>query len=118
MQDREPGDPLIARALTFWDGLLDADRSVVPAAALTGAGRWTYVAGLATHDWFDRMERTLKATGGAVDSRNGGGGPVQGRNAVRSSTADAPTDAGTRRAMAASSRGRVCRGSTAGSIGT
>jgi len=67
VQDREPGDPLIARGLAFWDGLLDADRSAVPPAALTGAGRWTFVPGLAMHDWFDRMERTLQATGGAVD---------------------------------------------------
>lgn len=67
VQDREPGDPLIARALTFWDGLLHADRGAVPAAALTGAGRWTFVPGLSLADWFDRMERTLQVTRGAID---------------------------------------------------
>jgi hypothetical protein len=67
VQDIEPDDPMRDRALQFWDGLVDADRAAVPAAALVGLGRWIYVAAVGLEDWLDRMDRTLQLTGGAID---------------------------------------------------
>jgi len=67
VQDVEPGNPMLARALDFWDGMLDAAGSTVPNPALSGAGRWTFVDAITDEAWAIRMDRTLEITLGTID---------------------------------------------------
>lgn len=67
VQDIEPDSPMLHRALQFWDDLLDAGRDAVPAEALVGVGRWTFVDAVDREDWFGRMDRTLQITGGEIE---------------------------------------------------
>lgn len=46
---------------------LTADRGLVPAAALTGSGRWTFVDGVDEERWLTLTEQTLALTGGEID---------------------------------------------------
>ncbi len=67
IQDIAPGDPILDRGLAFWVDLLDADRGVVPAETLIGAGRWTFVKAAGEERWFELLDRTLSVTGGEID---------------------------------------------------
>jgi hypothetical protein len=66
-QDMNADDPMLARALAFWDGMLDGAGSTVPKAALAGAGRWAFVDAVPTEDLLIRLDRTTDATGGDID---------------------------------------------------
>lgn len=67
VKDIQADDPMLDRALRYWAALVNADRLAVPAAALTGLGRWTFVAAVDPEDWLARMDETLQVTGGAID---------------------------------------------------
>lgn len=67
IQDMNAGDPMVDRGLVFWEDLLQSDRSLVPAAALVGLGRWTFVDAVEAERWFELMDRTLALTGGDID---------------------------------------------------
>lgn len=67
IQDINAGDPMVDRGLQFWRYLLDSARDVVPAEALVGLGRWTFVDAIGEARWFELMDRTLALTGGAID---------------------------------------------------
>lgn len=67
VQDTKADDPMVARALAFWDGMLDGAGSTVPSLALGGAGRWVFVESVSVDDWISRMDRTLQLTGGEVE---------------------------------------------------
>lgn len=67
MQPLEAGDPMIERGLRFWNDLIEADRSVVPAAVLAGAGRWIFVTAITPEQWLTHTTRTLDITAGVTD---------------------------------------------------
>lgn len=67
MQEAEPDSPHLAVAIRFWTLLLDADRRVVPARALTGLGRWAFVNNIDDDQWARLTSRTLDATDGQID---------------------------------------------------
>lgn len=67
VQDAEPGSPHLTVAIRFWMLLLDTDRAKIPAQALTGLGRWAFVANLDDDQWADLTARTLNATSGQID---------------------------------------------------
>jgi hypothetical protein len=67
IQHVESDDPLLARAVAFWDGMLDGPASNIPAAPLAATGRWVYVKAVSTDDLVDRFERTTALTSGEVD---------------------------------------------------
>ena len=67
VQDPSTGDEIVARALAFWDGMLDGAGPTVPNAALAGAGRWALVESLPADAWVPRMDRTLTLTRGEID---------------------------------------------------
>lgn len=66
-QDMNADDPMLARALAFWDGMLDGTGSTVPKAALAGAGRWAFVDAVPIEDLLVRLDRTTDATGGDIE---------------------------------------------------
>lgn len=66
-QDLKAGDPMLARALAFWDGMLDGGGSTVPKAALAGAGRWAFIDAVPTDELLIRLDRTTDLTGGDID---------------------------------------------------
>lgn len=66
-QDVKADDPMLARALAFWDGMLDGAGSTVPKAALAGAGRWAFVDAVSTEDLLTQLDRTTDLTGGNID---------------------------------------------------
>jgi hypothetical protein len=57
----------LATAVQFWQGLLDANREVVPAEVLRSVGRWAFVTGLPDGIWAPLMVRTLVLTDGLID---------------------------------------------------
>jgi len=67
MHDISAGDPMIERGVMFWEGLIDADRRLVPVEALVGLGRWTFVEALDENRWLELMDRTLQLTSGRID---------------------------------------------------
>lgn len=67
VQDFDPNDPMVTRALEFWDGMLDGAGSTVPKESLTGAGRWAFVSAVPRNQLLSRFDRTTRLTGGAVD---------------------------------------------------
>ena len=67
IQHVESDDPLLARALAFWDGMLDGPGSNIPAAPLAATGRWVYVKAVSTEDLVERFDRTTALTGGEMD---------------------------------------------------
>ncbi len=67
MQDLKPGDPMVDRGLRFWEDMLEANRGVVPAEALVGAGRWAFVDAVDEERWFELMGRTIDLTGGEIE---------------------------------------------------
>lgn len=66
-QDLKADDPMLTRALAFWDGMLDGGGSTVPKASLTGAGRWAFVDAVPTENLLTRLDRTTDLTGGDID---------------------------------------------------
>ena len=67
VQDAEPDSPHLAVATRFWTLLLDTSRPKIPAEALTGLGRWAFVANIGEDQWADLTARTLDATNGQID---------------------------------------------------
>jgi hypothetical protein len=67
VQDAEPDSPHLAVATRFWALLLDTGRPEVPAEALTGLGRWAFVANIGDDQWADLTARTLDVTNGRID---------------------------------------------------
>jgi hypothetical protein len=67
MQDAEPDSPHLTVAIRFWALLLDIDRPRIPAQALTGLGRWAFVANIDDDQWANLTIRTLDATGNQID---------------------------------------------------
>jgi hypothetical protein len=51
LQGIDQGDPMVERGLRFWANLLDAGRGEVPAAALSGLGRWVFVEAVVDDHW-------------------------------------------------------------------
>ena len=67
VQDAEPDSPHLTVAIRFWTLLLDTDRAKIPAQALTGLGRWAFVANIDDDQWADLTARTLDTTNGRID---------------------------------------------------
>jgi hypothetical protein len=67
VQNLSKDAPQLVVALAFWEAVLDADRSIVPAQCLVTASRWAYVDGLADADWLRLTARTAALTGGAFE---------------------------------------------------
>ncbi len=67
VQDAKVDDPMLARALAFWDGMLDGAGSTVPKSALTGAGRWVFVGAVPSEELIARLDRTTEQTGGHIE---------------------------------------------------
>jgi len=67
VQDAEPDSPHLTVAIRFWTLLLDTDRAMIPAQALTGLGRWAFVDNIDDDQWAHLTIRTLDATDGRVD---------------------------------------------------
>lgn len=64
VQDAEADEPHLAIAIGFWERLLASDRTMVPASALTGLGRWAFVKAVDDTTWADLIARTLDITDG------------------------------------------------------
>jgi len=67
VQDAEPDSPHLTVATRLWTLLLDTGRPKVPAEALTGLGRWAFVANIGDDQWADLTARTLDVTNGRID---------------------------------------------------
>ena len=67
VHEAEPDSPHLTVAIRFWTLLLDAARAKIPAQALTGLGRWAFVANVDDDQWADLTARSLDATGGSID---------------------------------------------------
>jgi hypothetical protein len=67
VQDAEPDSPHLTVATRFWTLLLDTGRPKIPAEALTGLGRWAFVANIGDDQWADLTACTLDVTNGRID---------------------------------------------------
>ena len=67
VQDAEPDSPHLTVATRFWTLLLDTGLPKIPAEALTGLGRWAFVANIGDDQWADLTARTLDVTNGRID---------------------------------------------------
>jgi hypothetical protein len=66
-QSIEAETPQLAIAIEFWQTLLEANRSIVPADALRSCGRWAFVTAMSSDVWSQLTAQTLKLTGGVID---------------------------------------------------
>ncbi|HEX5117829.1 MAG TPA: hypothetical protein VFW65_21815 [Pseudonocardiaceae bacterium] len=67
VQNSATDAPELARAVQFWQVLLDANRDVVPVDVLRRTGRWAFVTGLPDSAWSSLMIRALILTDGYID---------------------------------------------------